>query len=867
MKRREETVTMKLSNTQKSQLQTMGETNKNIGNYEGNYKLIQNGSDEYDEVLSHMNDEDKLYFEQLDSLIEYISLDEFVHVKVQKHDLFKSKLKAGTCKTINNKAIEYEGKSLKDIMKSSELSGKFKQDACVYTALIKLLTQVYLKARKYNLKERLSNMKQSMKKIEEQMGMIENYDKFNTYEYTLSIIDELIRETKDELINVKIQLQIKEETIESQTKPKIEPKISDSELFDLESPRSEYMTELKEIVSNKFKVPNTIQEFYNILDKNGLETLEDWKKVTEEDKKLFPVGLKYFLDEKAGIQPEEVRSKKRKREEMVSGLKKKWSVNGAIYKIHNVFYTNRKNLKEKLINRIEKEGLNCILLIGPRASGKTTTVLDLRIEYDDALIIYIDFSTITNENFWNDLSVRGSRNSEKFHMDFKDTNDKKIILVLDEFDSLLDLDSKIRDEFLTNLRNLKQDALNHNLKSVIGIGVFGLLALNTENIKISPFNITDALNTEFFNQEESLDLFDQFEEEYKIKVDDLVKNEVFEYTAGHPGLFCLCGRVIQEEVVEKKIIHFTLDHWKILFSEGLIIKELKHYPTTKRILSDFKIQSGVVEESKILFNSLIFNDIETEFELDSDDKITNFLSNEGLIIVTNLAKDKFKITSPIIRDTFGVLLLKKSTFPNQYIYPNTFDLIHVLSESFKCFDFEKLKKCYEFATKNVEDQKTYSGKIALNESVYQFELGSILRSWLPAEFTIVVHAKTKESGKNVSYPDILISCSKFKIILELLSNERYSHLKKGKESSSSVLGHIERTREYAEFFKADPWVLHFVALNSIKDHDKITFPEKKKNINHLDQLNIVYLFHDHKFNSMIMKIQKKGEGAVITTLF
>ena len=35
MKRREETVTMKLSDTQKTQLQSMGETNENIGNYEG----------------------------------------------------------------------------------------------------------------------------------------------------------------------------------------------------------------------------------------------------------------------------------------------------------------------------------------------------------------------------------------------------------------------------------------------------------------------------------------------------------------------------------------------------------------------------------------------------------------------------------------------------------------------------------------------------------------------------------------------------------------------------------------------------------------------------------------------------------------
>jgi len=70
------------------------------------------------------------------------------------------------------------------------------------------LTKIYLRARKYDIEELLSNMKQSMKEIEEQMSMIENYDKFDTYEYTLSIIDELIRETKDELINVKMQLRM-----------------------------------------------------------------------------------------------------------------------------------------------------------------------------------------------------------------------------------------------------------------------------------------------------------------------------------------------------------------------------------------------------------------------------------------------------------------------------------------------------------------------------------------------------------------------------------------------------------------------------------------------------------------------------------
>ena len=96
-----------------------------------------------------------------------------------------------------------------------------------------------------------------------------------------------------------------EETIEPQTKPKTEPKNSDEELFDLESPRSEYMTELKEIVSKEFKDQDTIQEIHRILKKNALETLGHWKEVTKEQKKLFPVGLSNFLDKKAGIEPEE----------------------------------------------------------------------------------------------------------------------------------------------------------------------------------------------------------------------------------------------------------------------------------------------------------------------------------------------------------------------------------------------------------------------------------------------------------------------------------------------------------------------------------------------------------------------------------
>jgi mevalonate kinase len=82
---------------------------------------------------------------------------------------------------------------------------------------------------------------------------------------------------------------------------KIEPLNLKSKSTSIEILESKYMTELKEIVSNKFKVPTTIQGFHKILDKNGLETLEEWKKLTKEQKKN-PDGLKHLLDEVCGIE-------------------------------------------------------------------------------------------------------------------------------------------------------------------------------------------------------------------------------------------------------------------------------------------------------------------------------------------------------------------------------------------------------------------------------------------------------------------------------------------------------------------------------------------------------------------------------------
>lgn len=83
------------------------------------------------------------------------------------------------------------------------------------------------------------------------------------------------------------------------------------------------------------------------------------------------------------IIPEE---KRRKINQESMKITKKWSIYSVVRKNENYFFSNRKNLKEKLVNHI-KEGIKCILFTGPRATGKTTTVFDIQNEFIDTLMI------------------------------------------------------------------------------------------------------------------------------------------------------------------------------------------------------------------------------------------------------------------------------------------------------------------------------------------------------------------------------------------------------------------------------------------------------------------------------------------------
>lgn len=273
-----------------------------------------------------------------------------------------------------------------------------------------------------------------------------------------------------------------------------------------------------------------------------------------------------------------------------------------------------------------------------------------------------------------------------------------------------------------------------------------MLNLNTSNIRLPPFNIRNVVRIDFFTKEEAYELFDQFQMEFGIIVDSAVIDEIFDYTAGQPGLFCLCGRIIQEALTSSS---FSMSDWRALVLDGTLNKQVAFYPSIRRVLTDFQNTNGDpdFEKARALFSMLLLkgDPIDTWYALDY---VTNpevlLLCSEGLIFPVNIVQGHFKITSEIVRDIFFRIILQPNGIPQKNVYPEQFDLPDLVSSAVQCFDVNVLRECYKYAAKDVESPlKTFTGEKGLRESAYHFELVSVLHHWLTSavDMQMIVHAK------------------------------------------------------------------------------------------------------------------------------
>ncbi|CAB4480140.1 unnamed protein product [Rhizophagus irregularis] len=577
--------------------------------------------------------------------------------------------------------------------------------------------------------------------------------------------------------------------------------------------------------------------------------------------------------------------RKRKANERCSAVpkRKKFSVNSTImpWERENVYYVNPINQSKELIDLIHKG--EYVLLHGPRASGKSTRTLQIMdyLEEEGYVCIYVVFGdlTVDVDLFWEKVAGSLKRNldikcKEKFKLGktepfeipamktledimnvfaleaeiwryLFEEPDRKVILFFDEFDTLLSPNQKqVCDSFLTNLRIIKTSP-HYAIKSVVGIGTFSILNLNTSNRSVSPFNVSDAFKNPNFTEDEVKLIYDEFINEYGLEIDDLIIKDIYVQTNGHSGLVNLCGRVI--ESCPNKLDYAS---WKLYEIEKLG-DEISKYRTFKRMTDDLKIKDAMILSGVILLRTRFLGTLNDVKITDNKElELVEFLISEGVLMETG--PKTFKMFSPfvdslirrhVIADLFP--LAPSIHVPKERGIIKT---LEVVKEAIRFFDKEIISRAYHNSFKTAH---VYVGGILKNlvprESVYDVELNRILNNWLSreigAEITSQWHLIHEKDNRCVhNYSDLVINIPHDQndqlIVLELMATV----------TESIANEHFARALAYAKELSANEvWVIHFTCEDKFNIHPY--FPSEKLL---KEGLRVIIFWHNSDFTDIRM---------------
>jgi len=236
------------------------------------------------------------------------------------------------------------------------------------------------------------------------------------------------------------------------------------------------------------------------------------------------------------------------------------------------FYVPRKKLIKQAYSQLMGEnpekGGHYITIWAPRQCGKSWIMIqalwhlmkderfnvikldleDLKMTEDtDEIVSHIAKQIIDELELKNICINRLNEFGELFK---KDSLDKPLILILDEFDSLAeDAISGIVGVF-RNIYNLRYKDPNPShkkkylLHSIALIGVRSVLGI--ENVKGSPFNVQRSLHIPRLTFEETESMFKWYEKESRHKIDQDVIQRIFNETRGQPGLVSWFGELLTE---------------------------------------------------------------------------------------------------------------------------------------------------------------------------------------------------------------------------------------------------------------------------------------------------------------------------------
>jgi len=209
-------------------------------------------------------------------------------------------------------------------------------------------------------------------------------------------------------------------------------------------------------------------------------------------------------------------------------------------------------------------------------------------------------------------SFTGIKSQSQFQKLFKKDNlDKPLILILDEFDALLEEGINAIVSAFRNIHIKRTDEKNKTggqktylLHSVALIGVRSVLGI--ENAKGSPFNVQRSVHIPNLTYDEVKEMLRWYEKDSGRKLDTTVIDRLFYETNGQPGLTCWFGELLSEGFEDYPVntsLPITMDDFEIVYAGATfalpnnnilnLISKAKQEPGKNMVLKMFRTDEKI----------------------------------------------------------------------------------------------------------------------------------------------------------------------------------------------------------------------------------------------------------------------------------
>ena len=435
------------------------------------------------------------------------------------------------------------------------------------------------------------------------------------------------------------------------------------------------------------------------------------------------------------------------------------------------YYAPRKELIAGTLNQLvgenSSEGGHYITVWAPRQTGKTWVMQEILFQLKkDSLfdVVVVNLENLKNEN---DVEViieaiseeigeklnkhfNGITTPLRFQKIFKrDALDKPLILILDEFDALSE---KAINTLVTSFRSIYNnrryesdkttEQKTYLLHAVALIGVRSVLGI--ENEKGSPFNVQRSVHIPNLTFAEVKGMFEWYEQESGQSIEPAVVENLYQETAGQPGLTCWLGELLTEGFEDyhvDKSKPITMRDYEIAYAAAT-------YALPNNTILNI-ISKANEEPNKTFVLDMFQTNKKLEFKF--DDKIINSLYMNGIADkeVVDQTHYYIKFSSPFVQKRlFNYFSYEMFRQMGTLVEPFT-NLDEVITD--RDLNIKNLLGLYqEYLVKNKDwlfKETPRRSDLKIFEAVYHFNLFSYMNEFLRDKGGFVIPEFPTGNGK------------------------------------------------------------------------------------------------------------------------